>query len=272
MNVNVTIFIGNPTTNQDLTGDAILKLAPREAQAVTQPCPLGLCSQPCSCPHGGARFPLLKEGSVDVIYWALPSAAIVGVACARVFAAGTLETFTSLIGQGFALIEGAYQRAPALVLILSALLILPVVALLSLATRARIRSRSRQAALRAAQRRAQAGSLIKETPAQAGLAAWPLQAWLTIQGQPSGTLPLAGQVIRIGRHEDNDIRLADRSVHRYHAVIERTPDEAFVITDVSGKDGNGVRINGERTARSRLADGDVIELGRARLRFEHAPV
>jgi pSer/pThr/pTyr-binding forkhead associated (FHA) protein len=83
---------------------------------------------------------------------------------------------------------------------------------------------------------------------------------------------LAGQVIRIGRHADNDVRLSDRSVHRHHAVIERTPDEAFVIRDVSGKDGNGVRVNGERTERAKLADGDVIELGRAKLRFENAPV
>ena len=61
-----------------------------------------------------------------------------------------------------------------------------------------------------------------------------------------------------------------RAVHRYHAVIERTPDEAFVITDLSGKDGNGVRVNGERQSRAQLADGDVIELGRTRLKFESA--
>ena len=56
------------------------------------------------------------------------------------------------------------------------------------------------------------------------------QAWLTVDGV--GTVALAGQVARIGRHRDNDIRLADRSVHRHHAVIERTPDEAFLLTDV----------------------------------------
>ena len=79
-------------------------------------------------------------------------------------------------------------------------------------------------------------------------------------------------MIRIGRHEDNDIRLADRSVHRYHAMIQRTPREDFVITDLSGRDGNGVRVNGEPTVRARLTDGDVIELGRTRLKFENAPV
>ena len=88
----------------------------------------------------------------------------------------------------------------------------------------------------------------------------------------AGTLPLAGQTIRIGRHQDNDIRLPDTSVHRYHAVIEQTAEEEFVITDVSGTDGNGVRVNGERLARAQLADGDIIELGRTRLKFESVPV
>ena len=85
-------------------------------------------------------------------------------------------------------------------------------------------------------------------------------------------MPLAGQTVRIGRHEDNDIRLADSSVHRYHAVIQRTPEANFVITDLSGKEGNGVRINGERMAQARLVDGDLIELGRAKLKFESASV
>ena len=61
-------------------------------------------------------------------------------------------------------------------------------------------------------------------------------------------------------------------MHRYHAVIERTPEEAFVITDLSGKDGNGLRVNGEKLIRAQLADGDLIELGRTRLKFESAPV
>jgi hypothetical protein len=185
-------------------------------------------------------------------------------------AAGAVETIQSIIGQALALLDGAYQRAPVLVLVLSALVVLPAVALISLAAQARTRRRSRQAALRAVQRRAQDGALLKETPA--AVSAWPSQAWLTVEGRASDTMPLNGQVIRIGRHEDNDIRLADRSVHRHHAVIERTAEEVFVITDVTGKDGNGVRVNGERTPRARLADGDVIELGRARLRFETAPV
>ena len=61
-------------------------------------------------------------------------------------------------------------------------------------------------------------------------------------------------------------------MHRYHAVIERTAEEAFVITDLSGKDGGGMRVNGEKLSSAQLSDGDLIELGRARLKFESAPV
>lgn len=208
-------------------------------------------------------------GILDVPHLGLPFAAVASVAA--VLAAGIPEAIQSLIEQGVALVGGAYARAPVLVLVLSALLVLPAVALVSLAAHARARSRTRQAALRAAERRARAGGLIRDE-APAGSPTWTQQAWLTIEGRPGSTMPLAGEMIRIGRNEENDIRLADRSVHRYHAVIERTAEEAFVITDVSGKNGNGVRVNGERTRQAKLADGDLIELGRARLRFEHAPV
>jgi hypothetical protein len=175
-------------------------------------------------------------------------------------ASAALEAWSDAIGQALTLIQGAYLRAPTLVLALTALLILPAVAVLSAATRAVRRYRSR----RAARRSANADGIPADIPDAARL---PLrsQAWVTVDGV--GTVPLVGQVARIGRHRANDVRLSDRSVHRRHAVIERTPDEAFLLIDVSGK-GGGVRVNGRRTERVQLADGDVIELGRARLRFE----
>jgi pSer/pThr/pTyr-binding forkhead associated (FHA) protein len=101
---------------------------------------------------------------------------------------------------------------------------------------------------------------------------WSHGAWLRLENGEAQTLPLSGHTIRIGRHQDNDIRLPDSTVHIYHAVIERTQDEVFVITDLSGKNGNGMRVNGQRLARAQLTDGDVIELGRTRLKFESAPV
>ncbi len=166
----------------------------------------------------------------------------------------------------FALIQENYQRNPILVLVLSAIIILPGIALISFLVQARARRRENEAAVRAVQRRAE--DILPDVSAPA----WSSQAWLTLEGARGDTLPLLGQMIRIGRHADNDIRLAESSVHRYHAMIERTPEEDFVITDLSGKAGNGVRINGERTGHARLADGDVIELGRAKLKFECAPL
>jgi hypothetical protein len=185
-----------------------------------------------------------------------------------------LESLDSLIEQFFTLIEGVYQRAPILLLALSALVVLPVVALVSLAMQSGSRRFSREIALRAADRVPDAGLATEEIPGLDTPAppAPQSQGWLTVEGRPGGPMPLAGDLIRIGRQEDNDIRLPDRSVHRYHAVIERTADEAFLIKDISGQDGSGVRVNGVPKAEARLADGDTIELGRARLKFENVPV
>jgi pSer/pThr/pTyr-binding forkhead associated (FHA) protein len=215
---------------------------------------------------------------------ALPAAAFVGTADAYIFSAGLPEALEAPVGQALALLAGVYRRAPVLWLALSALLILPALALISLAAQRGRHRMSRQSALRAAERRAPAADLaadlaltehipeVADISATADTPARRSQAWLTVEGRPGGPVALAGAVIRIGRHGDNDIRLADWSVHRHHAVIERTADAAFVIADVSGKEGSGVRVNGARTARVQLADGDLIELGRARLRFENAPV
>jgi FHA domain len=74
-------------------------------------------------------------------------------------------------------------------------------------------------------------------------------------------------MIRIGRHEENDIRLVSQTVHRYHAVLHRTSEQKFVITDLSGPQGNGVVVNAERVDQAALAAGDLIELGDVRLRF-----
>ncbi len=169
------------------------------------------------------------------------------------------------------LFAAAAARAPLLVAVLSAVLILPVTALVSWLAQAVARRRRRRAAGQAAELRAAIADSLGEVPSSSSVQAWPRQAWLSLEDGQDDALPIDGHVVRIGRHQDNDIRLPDASVHRYHAVIEHTPEEAFVITDLSGEDGNGLRINGERLARAQLADGDVIELGQTRLRFGAVP-
>jgi hypothetical protein len=181
------------------------------------------------------------------------------------------NSFTVTLARARALLEAGYVRAPTLVIALGAFLVLPAVALVSLLVQSVAGRRAQRAAIRAAQLRAGDPEPNTESPTGADMPLWSHEAWLTVQSSDAGTLPLGSRLVRIGRHQDNDIRLPDTTVHRYHAVIERTRDEEFVITDLSGKDGNGVRINGARLPRAQLTDGDMIEIGRTRLKFESTP-
>lgn len=95
----------------------------------------------------------------------------------------------------------------------------------------------------------------------------PRVAWLELDDVTGRRMPVDGELIQIGREDDNDLSIDDASVHRYHAVIERSHDVGFIITDLSGPDGNGVRVNGERLLKSSLAHGDLVEIGCARLKF-----
>ena len=73
---------------------------------------------------------------------------------------------------------------------------------------------------------AEAGAGIAEPTRESADAAaplWPHPGVARLEGGRRDASRLAGQMIRIGRHQDNDIRLPDTSVHRYHAVIEHTP-------------------------------------------------
>jgi hypothetical protein len=179
------------------------------------------------------------------------------------------EGFAGVVARTTVHVVEASKRVPLLIAVLSAVLLLPAVALASYLVQSRARRKRERAASLAAEARAGIADTTRES-ADAAAPLWPHQAWLSLEDAKA--VPLAGQVIRIGRDRENDIRLPDASVHRYHAVIEHTPEEAFVITDLSGKDGNGLRVNGKKLIRAELADGDLIELGRTRLRFESVPV
>jgi len=178
------------------------------------------------------------------------------------------HSFAATLARARALLEAGYGRAPALVIALGTFIVLPGVALASFLVQWLVGRRARHAAIRAAELRAWHAEPAADMPTAGKIPLWSHEAWLTVEGPGQGTLPLDSRLIRIGRHQDNDVQLPDTTVHRYHAVIERTPEEAFVIVDLSGKDGSGVRINGERQSRAQLFDGGVIELGRTRLKFE----
>lgn len=90
-------------------------------------------------------------------------------------------------------------------------------------------------------------------------------AHLEFLDSDSTRAPITATNVRIGRHRDNDICIANHSVHRQHAVIFRDSNGAFVIRDLGTK--NGVVVNNVRCSQTVLNDGDVIELGEVRLRY-----
>ena len=210
--------------------------------------------------------------------------AVSAAAPAHAVPAAGIETGLELATQAIAWISGhvqailasAYDRAPALVVVMAALLIIPITALVALLAhglRLRLWPSSRP--------QANAAKILETfnatvSPAGPEAAFWPQTAWLAVDG-PDLTarrlpLPRAQGLVRIGRHEDNDIHLPTSTVHRHHALIHRTPDSEFVIMDLSGQSGNGIVVNGEKRAEARLTNGDTILLGDARLRFESAPL
>ncbi len=86
-----------------------------------------------------------------------------------------------------------------------------------------------------------------------------------VVGNEGTTYPIMAMSASIGRHTDNDIRLANTSVHRHHAHIHVSQDGAVTIQDLGYE--NGVLVNDEKVEKTILQFGDIVELGEVRLRF-----
>lgn len=95
-------------------------------------------------------------------------------------------------------------------------------------------------------------------------------AWLDRIDGTNERVPVHLTNTRIGRHDDNDLRFDGATVHRRHAVLHMTPSREFIITDLSGEGGNGVKVNSKRIAKQSLKGGDIVEIGEVRLRFHPA--
>jgi pSer/pThr/pTyr-binding forkhead associated (FHA) protein len=77
--------------------------------------------------------------------------------------------------------------------------------------------------------------------------------------------PLVGTLVGLGSGPENAVRLFDSAVSGRHAgvaIFEGT----FEILDLGSR--NGVLVNGRRTQKRVLCDGDVLTLGTTELRFE----
>ena len=77
-------------------------------------------------------------------------------------------------------------------------------------------------------------------------------------------MPLANDLVRVGRSPANDIVLDDASVSRRHALLAVRGDATFVLDDRSL---NGVRVNGVRVSEAPLKDGDALLLGHVALHY-----
>jgi hypothetical protein len=68
----------------------------------------------------------------------------------------------------------------------------------------------------------------------------------------------------IGRAPGNDIQPEDPTISKKHALVT-VGDGGVVVEDL--KSTNGTLVNGKKITRCALRDGDIIEIGRHRLRY-----
>jgi type II secretory pathway predicted ATPase ExeA len=87
---------------------------------------------------------------------------------------------------------------------------------------------------------------------------------IEVNGEVVSDIRLSKQSFTIGRHEDSDIRLANRSVSRHHAQLSMIGEKVFLM-DLGSR--NGTCVNGQRIRVSQLKDGDAIEVGSYKLRY-----
>ena len=93
------------------------------------------------------------------------------------------------------------------------------------------------------------------------------KARLTVQkGATKGkTYPLVGKVVSMGSAPENNIRVIDGAVSGKHAGVA-IDDNKFEIVDLGSK--NGVLVNGKKTPRRFLRNGDIITIGMTEFKFE----
>lgn len=71
--------------------------------------------------------------------------------------------------------------------------------------------------------------------------------------------------ISIGRAEGNVIRLEDRAVSRKHAIVRRTAEGVHIEKQ---SDFAPIRLNGIECTRALLKEGDVVDIGPFRMRYD----
>ncbi|MHC4959789.1 MAG: FHA domain-containing protein [Planctomycetota bacterium] len=87
-----------------------------------------------------------------------------------------------------------------------------------------------------------------------------------VEGPGSGTVFEIERAAILGRLDTNDIPVQDKKASREHAKIYLQGDK-FSVVDLNSS--NGTFVNGAQITKKALEDGDEIEIGTVRMRFEH---
>jgi len=143
-----------------------------------------------------------------------------------------------------------FDRHPSVMLAAFAASTVPLVALLA-------------AVLRLADRRRQRRASAAGAPADALIAY--RSAWLEVPGRRMPPVAV-GEMVRIGNADDCELAIAGAAPGGTCALIQRTLECEFILLDVSGGEAY-LAVNGARSGRCRLSDGDRIEIGSACLVF-----
>ena len=90
---------------------------------------------------------------------------------------------------------------------------------------------------------------------------------LSMNGSVLGNYFLEKERFTFGRKPTCDIHINDQGVSKEHAVILTLGNDQ-ILEDLGST--NGTLVNGEKVQRHILQNGDVIEVGRYKLRFVNA--
>jgi hypothetical protein len=86
-----------------------------------------------------------------------------------------------------------------------------------------------------------------------------------LKNRPLKTYPFTGEEVSIGRLPENVIVIDNLSVSRKHAVISMGAN-GYTLSDLGSK--NGTLLNGLPVNTARLANGDIITIGKYELLFQ----
>lgn len=209
--------------------------------------------------HARARWKRVAIAGTAI----LGSMAVLTLSVSHGGAKNSLDAWQPLSERWIAIFWQAYRAAPALTVGIILAVMLPVVSALVRLSKPLTRSKD-------------ATRLYKPKPGRTdkfdadigpGPARHRRQPFIEIENGRGMQCAILRDMLRIGREDDNDIRIPSRYVHRYHAAIHREDYDDWRITDLTGVESNGLIVNGKRCCEARLSDGDLIQLGPGKLRF-----